>query len=138
MNVGSLGSVVFSVSDAFIRTISDYSRKTSVRLATHDIIGAKPLTEFVGPSADSMSFSIKLSAFHGVNPKSEAEKLRRMAETGKAVTFVMGGAPVTQNRWIIESVDEDANYYDRAGNIVSADLKLSIREYAEVVYRAGN
>lgn len=139
MNVGSLGPVVFSVSDAFVRTISGYSRKTSVRIESHDIIGQKPLSEWVGLSCDSISFSIKLSAFRGVNPKEEAEKLRRMAERGEAVTFVMGGAPVTQNKWLIESVDEDANYYDRMGNIISSDVKLSIREYAEVVVNlAGN
>lgn len=133
MNVGSLGPVVFSVSDAFVRTISGYSRKTSVRIESHDIIGQKPLSEWVGMSCDSISFTVKLSAFRGVNPKEEAEKLRRMAERGEAVTFVMGGAPVTQNKWLIESVDEDANYYDRMGNIISSDVKLSIREYAEVV-----
>jgi len=139
MMVGSLGPVVFSVSDAFVRTISGYSRKTSVRIESHDIIGQKPLSEWVGLSCDSISFSIKLSAFRGVNPKEEAEKLRRMAERGEAVTFVMGGAPVTQNKWLIESVDEDANYYDRMGNIISSDVKLSIREYAEVVVNlAGN
>lgn len=139
MNVGSLGPVVFSVSDAFVRTISGYSRKTSVRIESHDIIGQKPLSEWVGLSCDSISFRIKLSAFRGVNPKEEAEKLRRMAERGEAVTFVMGGAPVTQNKWLIESVDEDANYYDRMGNIISSDVKLSIREYAEVVVNlAGN
>lgn len=139
MNVGSLGPVVFSVSDAFVRTISGYSRKTSVRIESHDIIGQKPLSEWVGLSCDSISFTVKLSAFRGVNPKEEAEKLRRMAERGEAVTFVMGGAPVTQNKWLIESVDEDANYYDRMGNIISSDVKLSIREYAEVVVNlAGN
>lgn len=139
MNVGSLGPVVFSVSDAFVRTISGYSRKTSVRIESHDIIGQKPLSEWVGMSCDSISFTVKLSAFRGVNPKEEAEKLRRMAERGEAVTFVMGGAPVTQNKWLIESVDEDANYYDRMGNIISSDVKLSIREYAEVVVNlAGN
>ena len=139
MMVGSLGPVVFSVSDAFVRTISGYSRKTSVRIESHDIIGQKPLSEWVGMSCDSISFTVKLSAFRGVNPKAEAEKLRRMAERGEAVTFVMGGAPVTQNKWLIESVDEDANYYDRMGNIISSDVKLSIREYAEVVVNlAGN
>ena len=139
MMVGSLGPVVFSVSDAFVRTISGYSRKTSVRIESHDIIGQKTLSEWVGLSCDSISFTVKLSAFRGVNPKEEAEKLRRMAERGEAVTFVMGGAPVTQNKWLIESVDEDANYYDRMGNIISSDVKLSIREYAEVVVNlAGN
>lgn len=133
MNVGSLGPVVFRVSDAFVRTISEYSRRTSVRIGSHDVIGQKPLSEWIGPGCDSISFSIKLSAFRGVNPKEEAEKLRRMAERGEAVTFIMGGAPVTHNKWLIESVDEDANYYDRMGNIISSDVKLSIREYAEVV-----
>lgn len=136
--VGSLGSVVFSVSDTLVRTISDYSRKTSVRLGTHEIIGEKPLTEFLGPGIDNISFTVKLSAFRGVNPKDEAEKLRRIAESGEAVTFVMGDSPVTQNKWLIESMEETASYYDKNGNIISSDVNLNIREYAEVVSNASS
>lgn len=136
--VGSLGSVVFKVSEAYVKTISDYSRKSSARIATHEIIGQKPLSEFLGPGIDSISFSIKLSAFRGVNPREETEKLRKMCLKGEAVDFIMAGSPVTQNRWMIESVDEDGNYYDRSGNMISADVKLTLREYAEVVKRGNS
>lgn len=136
--IGSLGPVVFRVSSVYVKTISDYARKSSARIATHEVIGQKPLSEFLGPGIDSISFGIKLSAFRGVNPKEEADKLRQLCLRGEAVDFVMSGSPVTHNRWLIESVDEDGNYYDAWGNIISSDVKLTLREYAEVVKSANS
>lgn len=127
--VGTIGDIVFEVSNEIVRTFYDYKRKTAARLTTHDIIGQKPVTEFLGPGIDSISFSMKLTAFKGVNPKTEAEKIRQMIETGEVVNLVLGGSPVSKNKWIIESMDESANYYDGKGNIISSDINITIREY---------
>lgn len=130
--VGSLGEIIFTVSEREIKTIRDYSRKTASRLTTHDIIGQKPITEFLGPGIESVSFTIKLSAFAGINPKQEAEKLRQMTQEGEVVNFILGGYPVGENKWIIESVEETANYFDGHGNIVSSDVNLTLHEYVEI------
>ena len=127
--VGTIGDIVFEVSNEIVRTFYDYKRKTSARLAAHDIIGQKPATEFLGPGVESISFSMKLSAFKGVNPKTEADKIRKMIENGEVVNLVLAGSPVSENKWIIESMDESANYYDSKGNIISSDINITIREY---------
>lgn len=99
--IGTLGEVVFTVSYDLVRTFQDYKRNSSARLQTHEIIGKKPVTEFLGPGLDSISFAIDLSAFKGVNPKEEAEKLRKIMQNGEYVNLVIAGSPVSNNKWVI-------------------------------------
>lgn len=127
--IGTLGEVVFEVSDNLIRTFDDYARKASARIASHEIIGQKPVLEFLGPSANELSIQIRLNAFYGISPKVEADRLRRMCESGEAVQFVLGGRPVSPNLWLIETVDEKANAFDGHGNILTSELGLSLKEY---------
>ena len=49
MSIGSLGNVVFEVSSEKVKTLRDMQRQGSARFATHEIIGKKPLREFLGP-----------------------------------------------------------------------------------------
>ena len=49
MQVGSMGDIPFVVSYGKIRTFSDYGRSVSGRWTKHDLIGRKPVLEFLGP-----------------------------------------------------------------------------------------
>lgn len=90
--------MVFETSAELIRPFDDYGRKTTARIATHEIIGKKPILEFLGPGIDDLSFTIKLNAFYGVNPKQEAQRLRTICQTGKYINFVINGSPVSENK----------------------------------------
>lgn len=129
--IGSFGSIVFEVSDDYIRTFDDYSRKASARLAVHDIIGQKPAVEFLGPGLGELSFTVSLYAFYGVNPKDEADALRDMCESGETAYFIVNGAPVSENKWVIESVAENTKRYDGKGNIIVSTVSLTLKEYVE-------
>lgn len=128
-NIGTLGNVVFEVSSELIRTFDDYTRKSTARLAAHEIIGQKPVLEFLGPAIEEISITIKLSAFCGVSPEKEANELRRICETGEIVNFIINGTPVSTNKWLIESVEEAAKAYDSKGNILTAEVRLVLKEY---------
>lgn len=132
--IGTLGEVVFTVSYDLVRTFQDYKRNSSARLQTHEIIGKKPVTEFLGPGLDSISFAIDLSAFKGVNPKEEAEKLRKIMQNGEYVNLVIAGSPVSDNKWVIESINESVSARDGKGNIIRAKVDITIHEYIENVY----
>lgn len=132
--IGTLGEVVFTVSYDLVRTFQDYKRNSSARLQTHEIIGKKPVTEFLGPGLDSISFAIDLSAFKGVNPKEEAEKLRKIMQNGEYVNLVIAGSPVSNNKWVIESINESVSARDGKGNIIRAKVDVTIHEYIENVY----
>lgn len=132
--IGTLGEVVFTVSYDLVRTFQDYKRNSSARLQAHEIIGKKPVTEFLGPGLDSISFAIDLSAFKGVNPKEEAEKLRKIMQNGEYVNLVIAGSPVSNNKWVIESINESVSARDGKGNIIRAKVDITIHEYIENVY----
>lgn len=76
--IGSLGPVVFVVAEGAIRTIDEFKRRSSSRWAQHDIIGKKPKKEFLGPGADSVSFSVHFSAALGLNPRKELDRLTEL------------------------------------------------------------
>ena len=49
MLVGFMADIPFIVSSRFIRTFDDYGRGSAGRWVQHDIIGDKPVLEFIGP-----------------------------------------------------------------------------------------
>lgn len=131
-SIGALGEIAFEVSaynDIF--TLDSYKRSAKAKLATHEIIGEKPLTEFCGPELQEVSFSIKLHAAWGVNPKKEIARLIEYCENGAVLSFVLGGEPVGDNKWIIESVSESVDYFDHGGVIIYSTAEVSLREYVE-------
>lgn len=130
--VGSLGEIVFSVSDTQVKTFSDYQVQRSAKYTEHAILGRKGLLEFTGFGAATASLNIKLDAALKINPKDELETLRKMFAEHKAVLFVLNGEPQGDNLWVIESIDEKYNVIDNQGIIISADVGVKLKEYIEI------
>jgi phage protein U len=129
MAVGSLGNISFEVSANMIRTFDELKRGGSARFAYHSRQNAKELPEFLGPSAETLSFNIRLSAYEGVNPSDEAKALRAMRDNGEAVLFVLDGEPQGEGYWIIESVSEDHDHIDNRGRPTVITCAVSLKEY---------
>ena len=127
--VATLSDVAFVVSDSCVKTIRAYKRENGGRWATHEIIGQKPVLEFLGPGLANLSFNVQLNVALGVNPKTELERLREICDTGEAALFVLAGEPVTKNRFILEKLSESVQYTDGKGNILIAEASLSLKEY---------
>ena len=137
--LGTLGDISFRVSgynDIF--TYDNYSRNAEVRMASHEIIGEKAVTEYLGPGLQGISFTIKLNAQWGVNPLTEIERLIDYCESGTVLTFTMGGKRVGRYKWLIESVESSAKYYDNMGNILSADAAVKLKEYVPPALMGGS
>lgn len=129
MLVGFLGGTPFLVSSHYVYTFDDYQRSASARYATHEIIGKKPLLEFLGPDTESISFKIKLRSDHGLSPRVELDKLRKYRDSGKVLTLILGGRVVGKTRWVIESIGETVNFWSRTGQILSCDVAITLKEY---------
>ncbi|WP_276765590.1 phage tail protein [Phascolarctobacterium succinatutens] len=129
MLVGFMADIPFIVSSRFIRTFDDYGRGSAGRWAQHDIIGDKPVLEFIGPDIEKISFSMQLRADQGINPAKELEKLRKMRDTGKYFPLVIGGKLVTDNMWVIESLDESVSFWGKFGSVMSAKVSVTLKEY---------
>ena len=129
-NLGTLGDISFRVSAwNDIYTFDDLTRGAKSRMASHEIIGQKPLTEYLGADLQTLSFKINLHTARGVKPLEEVERLIEYCESGKVLTFTVGGQKVGKNKWLIESVSEAVKYYDNNGNILATDVDLALKEY---------
>lgn len=129
MLVGFLGGTPFLVSSRYIYTFDDYQRNASARYAAHEIIGKKPILEFLGPDAESISFKIKLRSDQGLSPHVELDKLRKYRDNGKVLTLILDGRVVGKTRWVLESISETVNFWSRTGQILSCDVALTLKEY---------
>ena len=63
--VGIFGKLPFLCSSAVTFTFKDLSVSRSVRWATHEVIGQKPVLEYIGPGLTEVSFNIQLSSTLG-------------------------------------------------------------------------
>lgn len=130
MQVGSMGDIPFVVTYGKIRTFIDYGRSGSGRWAKHDLIGRKPVMEFLGPDVEKVSMKIQLRTDHGINPESELGRLRKMRDTGAVFPFILGGAPVSDNYWLLEDIGENVSYWRAGGKILSVSVDITLTEYS--------
>lgn len=130
MQVGSMGDIPFVVTYGKIRTFGDYGRSGSGRWAKHDLIGRKPVMEFLGPDVEKVSMKIQLRTDHGINPESELGRLRKMRDTGAVFPFILGGAPVSDNYWLLEDIGENVSYWRAGGKILSVSVDITLTEYS--------
>lgn len=133
MFIGTFGNVVFETSTDLVRTFKDMTRDTNVRLASHDIIGKKPVIEWIGPGTDTIKFSMQFNSILGVEPSDEEKKLRDMAQTGKVAHIIVGGEPISDYKFIIESISSSGRIYDRDGNLIKSMVDITVKEYPENV-----
>ena len=110
--IGSFAGISFSVSESRVQTFSEMTRETASRWNTHEVIGAKPKQEFLGPDLDSMSFS---------------KRLRQFCSDGEVDNLIIGGQNFGE--YLIESVSETYNVVNNRGEIVQASVDVSLKEY---------
>lgn len=128
--VGNLGKlIVFEVSSDKILTFRNMTQTVKGRWTTHNIIGNKPKSEFLGPGQRGGNLSIFLSVNHGVRPRSTIEKIEKAVENGTPFSFVLGGKKVGSNQWVITDMSETWDEIIKDGVLVSASLTITLAEY---------
>lgn len=126
--IGTYGPLVFEVSSNKIQTINDIERDNKERWHNHELDGLKPIPEYIGPGLDEMSFTIEFSAFLGVNPLNEMDRLVRMSRNGEKHPLVIGGKGFGFKKWYIESVGQTIEEIDNKGRILTVKSKVKLVE----------
>ena len=129
--IGSFGPVIFEVSDRRVRTFEELSFARTARYAEHEIVGRKPVTEFLGPGKGEASLSIRLDAARGLNPRNEIGRLRALCDAGTAAALVIGGQPVggAGCTYVLVTLAEGWTRVGGHGELLAATVELTLQEY---------
>jgi len=130
MQVGSFDDIIFETSSKKVMTFADASREISSRYHSHEIIGGKPLIEYVGPGLDLFNLNIKLNGSFGVNPKNEMNKWIILARAGTPSVLVIGDGPVGVDQWVVRTLRAAMTTFV-ADKLHTADLVITFEEYLE-------
>lgn len=134
MYIGYMGDIVFVVSPDYMITPMDYERESAGRWSEHDLLMRKPVSQFGGPGLEKLTFSIILDMVHGVDPQKQLEKLRKMRDSGAVFPLVIGGKPVSQCYWRLDSIKETGHYWSADGHLLQCTPALTLTEYDDSNY----
>lgn len=129
MAIGTLGSIVFEVSDKKVLTFKGMTRDVSGRWTEHEVMGAKPKPEFLGPGNQKINLPITLSANLGVRPRRVLEMVEAMVESGDAEYLIINCRPVGRHPFRLTSSSETWGDMYRHGELAKANLTITLEEY---------
>ncbi|PIC80549.1 hypothetical protein CSV75_01795 [Sporosarcina sp. P18a] len=129
--IGSFGTVVFEVTPKKINSFTDLEKSNKSRWSEHEIHGKKAKLEFEGAGLIDINYRLLLRVENGINPMKEIAKLEKMNDGGKAAPFILGSKPLSPNKFVITEISEALKNIDQRGNILSAEVTISLKEYVE-------
>lgn len=127
--IGCLGDIVFEVSRKTVRTVEKFKWSGSARHGVHQRHAENALTEFGGLDPDQIAFTIHFTPQLGTEPMQEIWALWRLMRNGKTLPLTIGEHAYGRYRWTITSMDIDAQYFDKNGDIYYAAVALKLQEY---------
>ena len=127
--LASLGDYVFEVSAYNLATFSDLKFTNSAQYQEHKIIGRKGLLEFTGLNASTCSLNIHLEYGLIDDLYGTIDYFYQAMNDGTALLFMIGPDIMGEGFWVIESMNESYPEISGQGDVVVADLALTMKEY---------
>lgn len=127
-NIGSFGQVGFEVSPREIFTLGELRRRRDAGYAEHKVVNGKPRLQFTGVGLWEITIRITLSR-NWTDPEKRIEQLSDVQASGEHHPLAVGGRNF--GRFVIVSYSESAKRFGRSGEIESAEIDLTLREYSE-------
>lgn len=126
----SFGYQVFRADIRQIYTPNGISLKFGKQFEEQGTTGEKPIIYLKSVDLITIPFTIHLSRRLGVDVKSKISAWQTMAENNIPYAFLIGGEPVSKNRFVVESVEASIKEIDKNGVIITADVNVTVKEYA--------
>ncbi len=128
--IGNIGKgIIFETSDKRILNFTKMQRTVKGRWASHPRTGKKPEKQFLGPDADSITFTVVLDAMHGVKPRKTVDKIENLVRTGKPQTVVIGKKRVGKHKFVITEMGESWETILNRGETARIVCDLTLEEY---------
>lgn len=129
--LGHYGDIIFETSDSRILNFSGFKREIQSRWGKHDVIGRKPISEFIGPDLDTISFTIHLNGSLGVKPVDEMNRWLEKARLGHAEILTVGNRVLGVDKWTVQRVSQMWDVIFNKGEVYSGKVEVSLEEYLE-------
>ena len=129
MAIGTMGPIVFEVSDKVVLTFKGMTRDVSGRWVEHEVMGVKPKPEFLGPGNQKINLPITLSAALGVKPRKMLELVEDMVESGDAEYLILKCRPVGRHPFRLTASSETWGDMYGHGELAKANLTITLEEY---------
>ncbi|MEA5057779.1 MAG: phage tail protein [Anaerotignum propionicum] len=128
--IGAWGDIVFEVSRKQVKTFNGLNWDGGAKFATHDRHLKEPILEFTGTENENMTFSMFFSAFLGVNPIIEVEKLFAAMRKGEVNRLIIGTKAYGTDKWVITKLSNALERYDNRGNLLVVKVNVTMKSYA--------
>lgn len=126
---GYFMGIYFQVNDRRILTPSNLSGQHGSDWATHNMIGGRGKSQWVGPKLRTYTFDLLLRAQDGIDPWEVLRAFQRAAEDHKADYFIIGNKPLSDNRFKITALTDSEHKILSNNVLVECKLNMTIEEY---------
>lgn len=125
--IASFGKITFKVTEKEIKIFNDFSISRKARYVAHERINNKPLLQFMGLDADSISFNMQLVQGLTGDVSDDLKTLQDMFKKAEVHPLFLGQKKL--GSFVIESISEAYSMMDNFGNLEIVNVSLSLREY---------
>ena len=125
--LASYGKITFKVTEDEIKIFNNFTISRKARYVAHERINNKPLLQFMGLEADSISFNMQLIEGVTGNIVDDLKALKNMFTKAESHPLFLGQKKI--GSFVIESMSEAYNMMDNLGNLETVNVSLSLREY---------
>lgn len=129
MKIGSLGDIIFEISDDVVQSINKMEYSGSANISTHALRLRKGMPEFTGTTPDQISVTVRVAKILGADPADMIAKVKTYSENGSILRLQVGKKTVGEYRWIINKYKITYEDYDMKGELVDATINLTLTEY---------
>lgn len=133
--IGSLGDVIFEVSDKKVSSINnELSRTYKSKISEHNAIYGPGMVRHQGRELIEISFGISLvsSLLPDSSPAEELDKIKTMWEFGEYGYLTFGGQTFGAFPFLIVDMNEKNSYFNKkTSSFDVVNLELTLKEYID-------
>jgi len=97
--------------------------------AEHAVIEGKPLLQYTGSGLDATNIQVRFHVDY-CKPGEELKRLKAEAEKHQALPLLFANGTY-KGRYVIEKIDVTTETTADDGSLISADVKISLKEFAD-------
>lgn len=128
MIVGSLGEIVFEVSEMRLYAPGQISISRDIKYEAHQVLGDFPRPEYIGPDLFATSLELVLRSDLGSDPLEDANRFHQLALDGEVLRLIIANVNIGQ-----VTIRKISQVWQRLASdgdgLASIALSLELREY---------